>query len=130
LQETGAVLLFNFSGSRYEEIRSLCDDCGLRTVVVGRHQYEEQIGSLFGLDGFPQIGASGGKATFSDEMMVIYAQRDTLERLLGLFSSRNVKRVNLKAMLTQTNAAWTANVLHEHLVSEHAAMLADRTRLR
>lgn len=104
----------------------MCRECGLRTILPGPHEYEKQIGALFGMDGFAKTGKRTKMLPFSEEMMVIAADMAVLDQLLGLFRTRNVKRVDLKAMLTQTNAAWTAGVLYKHLVKEHEMMQAYR----
>ena len=131
MKETGAVLLYNFSGERDRDIISLCEACGLKVIHVCPADYGAQIGSLFEKEN-PDTDFKAFDQQllpFSEEMMVIAADGDTLGRLLQLFGEKGVKPVALKAMLTRTNASWTSADLFEHLKEEHAWMAARRKQM-
>ena len=59
---------------------------------------------------------------FSEEMLVIHAEtEDMLDRALFLMKKEKV-RVDLKAMVTQTNRDWDSLALYEEIKKEHEFM--------
>ena len=122
MKETGTVLLYNFSRTREQEITSLCQSCGLQVVRVTPPDFHETIGSLLMKEGKSTGLAAPAQAAFSEEMMVIASDRNTLDKLLAGFRERKLKAVALKAMVTPVNISWTSVVLHEHLKEEHERM--------
>ncbi len=128
VEAAGAVLLYNFRGPRDGEIVSLCEACGLKVIHVSPAEYRAQISSLFEKEK-PDTGVWNSdqeESSFSEEMMVIASDGDTLGRLLQLFRERGVKPVAWKAMLTKTNASWTSEELSRHLKEEYTWMMAHR----
>ena len=121
-KETGTVLLFNFTGTREREIISLCKNCGLRVIRVAPAEFHETIGTLLMRGGSSGSLAAPVQAAFSEEMMVIGSDRNTLEALLAGFRERELKPVALKAMVTAVNISWTSAVLQRHLKEEHERM--------
>ena len=68
-------------------------------------------------------------APFSDEMLVMaHFRPGMLDAFLGGFRQSRIPPVKLKAMLTETNAAWTANELHTAILAEHEQMEAMRKK--
>ena len=58
----------------------------------------------------------------SEEMLVIHAEtEDMLDRALFLMKKEKV-RVDLKAMVTQTNRDWDSLALYEEIKKEHEFM--------
>lgn len=122
MKETGTVLLYNFSGAREQETASLCKSCGLQVIRVTPPEFQETIGTLLIKGGKSSGLAAPAQPAFSEEMMVIASDRNTLEKLLAGFRERKLKAVALKAMVTPVNISWTSVVLHEHLKEEHERM--------
>ena len=131
VEAAGSVLLYNFSGQRNREIVSLCEACGLKVIHVSPEEYGVQIKSLFENEKRDTGTCNTGKGelSFSEEMMVIASDSDTLGRLLQLFRERGAKPVAWKAMLTKTNASWTSAELSRHLKDEHAWMIAHQKQM-
>ena len=126
MRETGSVLLYNFSGSREQEIVSLCQRCGLQVIWVTPPQFHETIGALLMKKKTDTAAGMPVRAAFAEEMMVIASDRTTLDALLAGFRENQIKAVALKAMVTPVNISWTSAVLHEHLKEEHERMNRSR----
>ena len=62
-------------------------------------------------------------ADFPGEMLVMaHFRPGLLEGMLQGWRAAHIPPVALKAMLTDTNAAWTAPALYAEIAKEHAAM--------
>ena len=114
------VLLFNIAqNERCAKIEMYLKRQGIRFLHVPPEDFGRQLGSLLSLPGF-EARASAAVLPFSEEILVMsgFDQR-LLQSFLNFFSSEGIKRVALKAMLTPTNASWTAAELHRNLRAEH-----------
>ena len=71
----------------------------------------------------PVGGEEGPAAPLPGEMLVMaHFRPGLLEGMLQGFRAAHIPPVALKAMLTDTNAAWTAPALYAEIAKEHAAM--------
>jgi len=115
------ILLYNIRPDKLQTIRFLTVKLGLKSRVVAPEEYLQPIGYLLGLEGFSPV-ENAAECSFSDEMLLLAGLSDiqTDQLLTGLRLNRTP--VALKAVLTQTNAAWSSLSLHEELVREHEAM--------
>lgn len=118
------VLLYNFTDPERRMAVKLClHRLGIHCVDVAPEDQGQPLGRLLGLAGF----ASGeAAAVFTEEMLVMYAlSREQFSALLeGLRRSR--VPVALKAVVTETNIAWSSQRLHRELAAEHAALAAQK----
>lgn len=85
-----------------------------------------KIGSLVGMEGFEKEKVSGQEKQLSlmrEEMMILAGFTDErLEALLANLKKAGVPRINLKAIVTETNAGWTPCELYLQLAEEHRQM--------
>ena len=73
--------------------------------------------------GFSTRTADAPAAPLPGEMLVMtHFRPGLLEGMLQGFRAAHIPPVALKAMLTDTNAAWTAPALYAEIAKEHAAM--------
>lgn len=67
-------------------------------------------------------GAENEKESIQEEMMVMYGfSGNRLDELLNALR-KNQSRINLKAILTETNKEWSSYVLYQELKIEHEMM--------
>jgi aminoglycoside phosphotransferase (APT) family kinase protein len=118
------VLLFSF---RPEErtmriIRYLtAQDVSVRTVQAA--ELGETLGYLFSLPGYEKRSALAFGTASVPEMLVMHGfDQAMLDAFLRFFREEGVRRVELKAVLTPTNAFWTAAELSRHLAAERDAL--------
>ena len=118
------VLLFSF---RPEErtmrmIRYLTAQ-GVSVRTVQANELGESLGFLFSLPGYDKRNTSVMTPQKIPEMLVMHGfDQAMLDEFLRFFRMENIRRVELKAILTPTNAAWTAAELSRHLTAERDAI--------
>ena len=116
------VLLYNFTDpERRRKVRLILRRLGLGCVEVAPEEQGHPLGLLLGLEGYAPGEAA---APFSGEMLVMHAlSREQFGALLEELRRSRVP-VALKAVVTDTNIAWSSERLHRELAAEHAAMAA------
>lgn len=96
---------------------------GVSVRTVPAEELNETLGYLFSLPGYEKRSVPAFPAANVPEMLVMHGFDQTmLDAFLRFFRTENVRRVELKAVLTPTNAAWTAAELSRHLTLERDAM--------
>ena len=89
-------------------------------LPVDPADFGQPIGALAGV--LPRT-ADAPAAPLPGEMLVMaHFRPGMLEGMLQGFRASHIPPVALKAMLTDTNAAWTAPALYAEIAKEHAAM--------
>ena len=119
------VLLFNIQrDDRCEAIERYLTGHGVTVRHIPPADFGQPIGFLLGLPGY-QAAESRSFFTFSDEMLLMRGfDQAMLNDFLSFFSREKVRRIALKAMLTPSNAAWSAAELHRHLSAEQQKFAA------
>ena len=113
----GTILSFGFSPAENKKIKTVCDKVGLRLKKIGVEDYGQPIGSFLGLAEKNEAPEHGFAL---DGQMLVFADV-TDKQLDAVFSGLRTARVgvsSLKAVLTQTNAQWTAHALITELKEE------------
>ena len=110
------ILLYNIKGEKEMKIRLAAYRLGLTCVSVAPSDFGRPLGLLLGLPGY----APGGEAAedFPDEMLVM---EELSSELLDAMRAMGVS-VALKAVVTESNRAWSAAALCAELKKEHEAM--------
>lgn len=93
---------------------------GLRVKKVGPADLERNVGFLAGLD--PEAPAPETPSPAPEEPAVIFCGVTDQTLDASLAALKRAKYFGLKAVLTQTNRAWTLGALLSELVRERAAM--------
>ena len=116
------VLLYNFTDpARRMKLKLCLHRLGLRCRDVSPEEQGHPLGLLLGLDGYDP-GEPG--AAFTEEMLVMHElSREQFSALLDALRREHLS-VALKAVVTETNVAWSSERLHRELAAEHAAMSA------
>ena len=91
------VLLINFQDEKQlRDLKMILFTLKIRMKKVEKKEYLQQIGFLAGMK--------------------------NLDQILSMMRKNGVKRVDYKAILTETNKTWTVPRLYEEISKEHAQM--------
>jgi len=118
------VLLFAFRPEeRTMRILRYLTSQGVSVRTVPVEELNETLGYLFSLTGYEKRGSLDCLTRSVPEMLVMHGfDQAMLDDFLRFFRAEDVRRVELKAVLTPTNASWTAAELSRHLQAERDAM--------
>lgn len=123
------VLCYNLKGTKKgRKITMIFGSLGYRVRHIEKADYSRPIGVLAGmLSGEESESAAYDGEGFSDEMLVIYAERGQMfDRALAMMRKEK-SVVSLKAVLTETNCKWDSLKLYEEIRSEHQYMTGQNT---
>lgn len=112
---------------------------GVRIKNIAPEQVTQQIGYLVGMDGYEAQEAAGGNAggsgnesggtglpVIGEEVLVMHRfSSGRIDELLKNLRKAGVPRIALKAIVTESNCAWTFYQLYEELKEEHEKMSAQ-----
>ena len=116
----GKILLFNVNELKAALIASVCGGMGIRVVKIYKEQYDQKVGALAGMPMLPQTEEPYRGEAFEREMMVMcFLERNELDAFLDAYHSAGIPAIDLKAMLTPSNATWSAAQLYKELEKEH-----------
>ncbi len=136
------TVLYYYSPGNEEKVRrvkSVLVRLGIRIKNITLEQFGEQVGTLSGLVAFPGKWETDRKGQENSEKEQLPA--DPAEEVLvlcnfttaaldGLF--RELRKchaeVALKAVLTETNQAWTFSKLYEEVRREHEALTKGKEK--
>ena len=118
------ALLFSFlPEERTMRIIRYLSAQGVSVRTVQAAELNETLGYLFSLPGYEKRSSPAFLTQSVPEMLVMHGfDQARLDAFLRFFREEGVRRVELKAVLTPTNAAWTAAELSRHLAAERDAM--------
>lgn len=115
------ILTFNLSDARLSKLRFLCMKLGAAVRAVPPEDAGQRIAALCGLAEPEEAPAAEG---FPEEMLIFcHMDNAQVDRFLKTAKQLRFAPVALKAVLTPTNADWTAQRLHAELKQERAAVL-------
>lgn len=119
------VLCYNLQPEKLGRLRVLALRLGIGVRVVEPDKFGMPVGSLAGVTETPETLEEA--EPFADEMLVMaHFRPGMLDAFLNGFRQSRIPPVKLKAMLTETNAAWSAARLHREIRAEHEQMEAMR----
>ena len=123
------VLLYNFKpDERTQSIELQCRRMGVQCRMMVKAEQQRTLGALLTLPGHER-DAVQLSASFDEELMVMAGFSSwMLDAMLDFFRAEELRRVELKAMLTPTNAGWTASQLYKHMILERAALQKKKAR--
>ncbi len=121
------VLCYNLQPEKLGRLRVLALRLGIGVRVVEPEKFGLPVGALAGVMEPPETVEEA--ESFSDEMLVMaHFRPGMLDAFLNGFRQSRIPPVKLKAMLTETNAAWRGARLHREIRAEHEQMEAMRKR--
>lgn len=118
---TPVILAFNISPEKLGRMRMLCARVKARLRAVNKDEYALTLGQLVAGEAAAQDTVAPDDA-FNDEVLVIAGLSGAQFNLfLHDFKRFGIPPIQLKAMLTATNADWTPVQLHKELCAEREA---------
>ncbi len=117
------LLSFNLPAEKAAKVRQLAMRLGVRMRVV---ETTEQSETLAALCGWAPKSDAPTDDPFTDEMLVLANLSGTqLNEFLSGLRQGKIPPIALKAVLTESNRAWSAFALHAELAEEHRALNAQ-----
>lgn len=111
-------------------LKSVLVRMGIRIRNIGPEQAGQQVGYLAGIEGFAEQPGEPGEdlPVIPEEMMVLHGfSNSRLDELLRQLRRAGAS-VALKAVLTESNCAWSFYQLYEEIRAEHEMMAAGKTK--
>ena len=119
------VLLFNADNAQQKAVSTLAPLLGARVKVVEKEEYALTIESL--CRGETGKNAPAPARTFSEIMMVMAGfPREVMSLFLEGLKRGGGTGIRLKAVLTPTNAGWSAVELRDELMREEENLRAKK----
>lgn len=113
------------NASKAAKLKGVLIRMGVRIKNITPDQTGLTVGCLAGIDGFDESGPEEGTEVpeIDEEMLVMknFTNRRIDELLMGLRRA-GVPKIELKAVVTETNCGWTFYALYEELKKEREAM--------
>ena len=113
------------NASKAAKLKGVLIRMGIRIKNITPEQTGQTVGYLEGFDGFDERETEEGSVLpeLEEEMLVMknFTNRRIDELLAGLRRA-GVPKVELKAVVTETNRGWTFYALYEELKKEREAM--------
>lgn len=116
------ILLFNIRGEKLRRIRFLAFKLSLGCRVVGPEDFSKTLGALCGRADGAEAGDADDALTVGGEMLVMNSLSAAQFHALLDGLRRERAAVALKAVVTESNARWSAGRLYRELSAEHEAM--------
>ena len=115
------VLLYNLTEKeKFAQIRFTLFKLGIPWREVSPEEYALPIGRLAGVE--VEAEEEDAQELFTDEMLVLCGLEQAQFHAFLDQIRRSRATVALKAVLTETNAAWSSYRLHREIAAEHEAM--------
>lgn len=113
----GMVLSFGLEAEENKKLKMLCEMVGLRLRKVQPAEYGQPVGSFAGV--MPKAGQPEPQSELSGKMLVFAFVSDRqLNVMLSGIKTAGIAVGSYKAVLTETNAAWTVHELFAELCRE------------
>ena len=118
------VLLINFQDAKQlREIKMILLSMKIKMKTVEKKDYLQKIGYLAGLKDMEAVQEVYDGEELEKKMMIFANLREAqLEQILYRIRKNGVKKVDYKAILTDTNKDWNVPQLYEELAGEHEKM--------
>ena len=124
------VLLFNIKDKkRAQELQMICMSLRIRVRLIKKEEYFQTVGVLAGMKEASETdriyegeAANQNPASFRAFLVFAGVTGSHLDQILFMMRKKGMKRIDYKAVLTDTNSQWTVPELFKELEKEHAAM--------
>lgn len=124
------ILSYNLPPESIGQLEALCREEQVSLLAVTEKEYDIPLGFLaYGSPeqkkDFLRTGSTAaGQAHEINAPMLVFAgfMQPDLMRFLQQMNQMGIKRVDLKAMLTEHNAVWNSPMLYEEIKKEHEYM--------
>lgn len=115
------VLLYNFSKERVQLVRRSLAPLHINVKCVNKKDFSQPVGYMAGIDGLEPVKGKGSVADFDEEMLVMCGfMGEMIDVLIAALRMGGVGKVELKAVITESNALWDGATLYKALSEERA----------
>ena len=118
--KSGTILMYNCSGGKFSKLQQIFAMLRLRMRVVGPDKYHLTLAELAEGEGEP--AAEFGQPIPEPMLVFCGLNGALLNQVLEIIRVSKLPKIELKAVLTETNQEWTTTQLYEELVEERKAM--------
>lgn len=119
------MLAFNLESNALRALEALCAALAVDLNPVPQEAFALPLGALAGIPAAPK--AASAPKPFSDPMLVMCnLDEPRFNAFLQMLRASGLPPIPLKAVLTPTNATWSACQLHDELAREHEALRRRR----
>lgn len=116
------ILLFNIPGEKLKRIRPLAFKLGIVCREIAPEDFSKTLVALCGRADGAEAGVADDALTVGGEMLVMDSLSAAQFHALLDGLRRERAAVALKAVVTESNARWSAGRLYRELSAEHEAM--------
>lgn len=122
------VLAYNFSQERLQALKMVSFIVKAQCKFIPREDMNHPIGFLAGISDIAPADDKFSGDDANEEMIIMCGfNRPDIDRLLsGIRKNKILKNIDLKCILTPTNAEWSAVKLMNELRKEHEYMKANK----
>ncbi len=114
------ILLFHIQKDKQIPLESLCRELNVQIRQVPIRDYAQKLGHLAGISGFPKEKRIYEGKELPGEMLIFSGMdSDSIDVFLEKYKEYNIAPISLKAVITQHNISWTADVMFRELLLEH-----------
>lgn len=114
------VLLYNFSRERVQLVRKALAPLHIVVKSVNKKDFPQPIGYMAGIDGI-KPSKSTAVSDFNEEMLVMCGfMGEMIDVLISALKVGGVGKVELKAVMTESNTLWDGVELYKALSEERA----------
>ncbi len=119
-----SVLLYlHENGEREKKIKALLIRHGIKIKLVTEEMQGHSVGYLLSFPGFSEETVEGEAIPFEEDIMVLKGfTRERMNLLFEGFKKNGIRRINLKAVVTEHNLPWKLRDLYKELQEEHKQM--------
>lgn len=105
------------------KLKAVLIQMGVRIKNIGACQVGESVGYLAGMDGYEKNEIGEALPVISQEVLVMkdFSSR-RMDELFLRIRKAGIPKIDLKAVITVTNAGWTFYQLYEEILAEHRQM--------
>ena len=124
------VLYYSPEGNKNAtKLKGVLVRMGIRIRNVSEDQLGETIGALLGLEGFKEEENIDVAETIDQEVLVMHNfSGSRLDELLLGMRRAKVQKIDLKAIVTESNVGWSFYHLYEEIGAEHERMHQNAER--
>ena len=121
-----SVYIYNFSEQREKAIKLALMPLGIAGIRVEKESYKKPLGVLCKIKGFD--APDKDFADFDDEMLLLCGCGSSdIDGIIRALKKCGIGRVDLKAILTDTNIFWSSSELYEAVKADHEEMANNRS---
>ena len=117
------ILAYNFTSERLQMLKMVALLCKAQVKAVAREDMLQPVGYMAGVKGIEPVAEKYTGDEAKEEMIFLCGfDRPTLDKLLVAINKSKLQRIELKAMLTPHNVAWSGLELLKEISEEHEYM--------